>query len=80
MDHSGRVDFVNESAWSEAEELIAGRFGLKIYPLNDRMKELLVEELGRAEFSESEVQSEFRNNHDRLIEFCTRWYAGSGVA
>jgi hypothetical protein len=69
------LGFVEAGAWSHAERELARRFGLTMFPANDRLTQLLNQEVEQSDFSPDDILGAFQNDHEHLIEFCARWYA-----
>lgn len=70
-----QIEFFKAKEWRETEEKLARKFGLKIYPANDRIVELLIEEITLADFSLQDILKVFQEEYDDLIDFSERWHA-----
>ncbi len=69
------MEFVKQRSWAKAEENLASRFGLQMYPAEGRLMELLVEQVRQSIFTPDEILAEFQGNPEFIIEFSARWYA-----
>ncbi len=69
------LEFIKQSPWSDAEQQIAKRFGLKVCPITERMSELNAKDIAASDFSYDSVQEAFANEHRVITEFGGRWYA-----
>jgi hypothetical protein len=69
------MSFISQGGWAVAEKRLSARFGLDLYPAEERLMELLVEEVQQSDFSLDEILGEFEANSERIVEFGGRWYA-----
>ncbi len=74
------VDFVKSGPWRVAEEQIASRLGLRFWSSDEeRILEIVAEELRSSDFSEDDVRSAFEHDEMRLVDFTIRWHADCQV-
>ena len=68
------MNFIKNGPWSDAEQKLASRYGLTVYPANEKIIDLLGQELDMSDFSQNDIQDEFNNHCQRLMEFSLQWY------
>jgi hypothetical protein len=66
---------INSPQWSKTEQAHAARFELKLLPAEDRMLDLLAQEVVLSDFTAEQIRSTFHNETASVVEFSGRWYA-----
>ena len=66
---------INSPQWAKAERAHAAQFGCELLPADERMLDLLAQEVAVSDFPAAEVISTFHSGSASVAEFGRRWYA-----